>query len=97
MTALMLVKQNEMTYDASDPRCQLFVGSTGAAGGQAGELKIAFITVIDDSTQELKRYFGVFNWESREESIRRIMDVGGKWPDVFRSSAVPKGFELYDE
>lgn len=87
----MNVKQNGMTYDSEDPRCQLFIGTTAATGGTTNQLKIAFITVVDDSTQCLKRYFGVFDWEAREESIRNIMDVGGKWPDAFANKALPEG------
>lgn len=92
----MNIKQNDMTYDSEAPRCQLFIGGTAATGGLTTRLEIAFITVIDDSTQCLKRYFGVFDWATREDSIRNIMSVGGKWPDAFASKALPEGAELFD-
>lgn len=78
--SLILVKQNNMTYDSNDPRCQIVVGSTNATNG-LGRLEIAFITVVDDSSNMVKRYFGVFDWNCAEHCISCIMDTGGKWPD----------------
>jgi hypothetical protein len=46
-------------------------------------MQFAFITVIDDSTDTIKRYCGVFDINDFERSIREIMDIGGKWPHVF--------------
>ena len=79
----MIVKQNDMTYNDEDPRCQLFLGSTGATQGMASNLIVAFITVIDDRTQHQKRYFGVYSREAAAQSIREIMNKGGKWPHPF--------------
>lgn len=89
----ILVKQNNMTFDSKDPRCQLFISSTNATNGTE-ELKIAFITVVDDSSQLLKRYFGAWSWDDRESSIARIMELGGKWPEPFRNLVLPKPGQL---
>lgn len=84
----MRINQNGMTFDSHDQRCQLFLCCTAASNGM-GELKIAFVTVVDDSTQALKRYFGVWNSDDREGCIARIMDEGGKWPEPFMNIALP--------
>jgi len=89
----IVVNQNDMTNDSQDPRCQLFLGSTGATNGM-GELKIAFVTVVVDSIQMLKRYFGAWDWDDKEGSIVRIMDVGGKCPEPFVNLALPESGEL---
>jgi hypothetical protein len=85
----MVIKKNRMTYDDSNPRCQLFISNTSATHG-LGNIQVAFITVIDDSTQMLKRYFGVWNWDDQKQSIAHIMDIGGKWPDAFQKAALPE-------
>ena len=89
----MIVNQNGMTYDSADPRCQCFVGGSDATGGLASYINIAFITVVDDDTQSLKRYFGLYRRESEESSIREIMDRGGKWPEPFKDAFIPDTME----
>lgn len=79
----MVVKQNDMTYDESDKRCKVYTCQTHATRGYATCVQFAFITVIDDSTDTIKRYCGVFDINDFERSIREIMDIGGKWPHVF--------------
>jgi len=75
------IKQNGMTYDSEDSRCKLFVGTTSATNGN-GDLSIAFLTVVDDATNTLKQYFGVFNWDEKDACISQIMKHGGKWPVI---------------
>ena len=91
-----LVKHNRMTYDGNDPRCQLFIADTSATSCMAPSLLFAFISVVDDSTQMIKRYCGIFSWDREEECIREMMNVGGKWPMPFRDVALPKTAELYE-
>lgn len=81
---IMEVKQNRMTFNDTDPKCGLEITSTHATGGLCPNLNVAFITVVDDSSKHQKQYFGVFDFEDQEESIRNIMKVGGKWPAVIR-------------
>lgn len=81
---MMLIKKNNMTFDDSDPRCNFVVANTNATHG-FGKIDLAFITVVDDKSQNLKHYFGVWLWSDMEKSISDIMDVGGKWPDVLEN------------
>ena len=83
-----------MTYDDTDSRCQYFLAESNAL--QTATNLIAFVTVIDDNTQLLKRYFGSFSREQKSESIRNIIDIGGKWPLPFREVALPDEAVLFD-
>jgi hypothetical protein len=89
----MIVQQNNMTFDDSDERCQLILCESNA--NIVNYAVAAFITVVDDSTQACKRYWGMYDINHPEASIRRIMDVGGKWPIPFRNLPLRSG-ELYE-
>lgn len=79
----MKVQLNGMTYDDSDARCTVWIGVTQATMGFGPELKVAFVTCVDDSTRMIKRYWGVWSWDDQEQSISNIMNCGGKWPIPF--------------
>jgi len=80
----MKVQFNGMTYDDSDPRCTTWIASTQATMGLSSEVKTAFVTCVDDSTQIIKRYWGVWSTENQAQSMLDILQRGGKWPVPFR-------------
>jgi hypothetical protein len=72
----------DMVFDDADPRCAVFTcpGLKGTYG---------FVQCLDLAwpearlvVPEIKRYWGSWDVECPEESIRRIMVKGGKWPTL---------------
>ncbi|WP_417521916.1 hypothetical protein [Marinobacter sp.] len=72
--------ERNMVFDNSDPRCVVFTcyGLEGAFG---------FVQCLDLGwpesrllVPEIKRYWGPWNADNPEGSVRRIMAKGGKWP-----------------
>lgn len=82
----MIVKANGMTYSTEDEHSSLHLSITHATNGLAPEILIAYVTCVDDTTQQIKRYFGVFDWGDEAGSIERIMQKGGKWPAICRNT-----------
>ena len=75
--------RGNLVYDDESPLCQLIV--TSSQGFQ-----YAFMQCLDSDLSDyragkakrVKRYWGAFNHDTKEESIRDIMHYGGKWPDL---------------
>ncbi len=70
---MVRVEVNGMLYQDDHPDC-LFIQSSTVSGSYA------FIQAFDTSTNMAKRYWGPFNIEQPEASIKAIMQNGGKWP-----------------
>ena len=72
-----------LVYDSESPLCEFITTRTF---GQ----NYAFIQCIDASPEEhaqgknrgLKRYWGPFDWDTKEQDIEGIMETGGKWPTL---------------
>lgn len=71
-----------MVFDDADPRCRFYVSST--QGHQ-----FAFVQCLDLGFSEnrlsvpgIKRYWGLWDWDDEEGSIKQIMAQGGKWPEL---------------
>ena len=81
----MLITNNigTLVFDDQSPLCELVTASTFGS-------KYAFIQCIDASPEEhskgqnrgVKRYWGLFEWETKEQDILNIMETGGKWPEL---------------
>ena len=78
---------NNLVFDEGSPLCLLQVEQS------QGQL-FAFVQCVDASLEEhragknrgTKRYWGRFDWNAKEASIKAILHNGGKWPDL----VVPK-------
>lgn len=73
-------EMDNLVFDDSDPRCYLEVVRCHGAN-------VAFIQCLDIgwpdnrlSQPGLKRYFGFWDPDEPEASIRQILKDGGKWP-----------------
>lgn len=73
---------SNMVFDDDDPRCRVYVsrGQNGTYG---------FVQCLDIgnkglrlSTPGIKRYWGDWNVDNPERSIKSIMRTGGKWPEL---------------
>ncbi|TQV85222.1 hypothetical protein FKG94_03260 [Exilibacterium tricleocarpae] len=77
---------DNLVFDECSPDCHLQVEQS------QGQL-FAFVQCVDASLQEhrsgknrgTKRYWGKFDWSTKEESIRAILHYGGKWPTLPKS------------
>lgn len=74
----MKIQVNGMIYDEAIRDCQCQLATT------QNEL-FAFIQCLDlgmdgQETPIKKRYWGRYDHDDKEESIRAIMQNGGKWP-----------------
>jgi len=73
---------NNMLYDDSDARCYCVLS-------QAQGHYFAFVQALDlgaphcrYESPHTKRYWGFWNPDDPDESIRNILLVGGKWPSL---------------
>ncbi|EDK1561911.1 hypothetical protein [Enterobacter hormaechei] len=65
------VEVNGLVYDSSNPKCKCILSDS--------QRKLfAFIEVLDGDMT--KRYWGEYDHDAPEESIKEIMRWGGKWP-----------------
>lgn len=75
----MRIEVNTLVYDDTDDLCLCRLEKT------QGKL-YAFVQVIDtgvDRAQRFtKRYWGEYSHSSPEVSLRRILEMGGKWPQL---------------
>lgn len=90
----MRVSNNGLVYDSNDERCQMYIGTTGATLGHGLEIKLAFITVMEGDSKSVRRYFGAYDVQNPESSIRQIIERGGKWPYPFSEYGLPAGVFL---
>lgn len=74
---------NNLVFDDQSSDCRLIVSRTGGRN-------YAFVQCLDASAEEhakgknrgTRRYWGEFHYDDKENSIRQIMNSGGKWPDL---------------
>ena len=71
-----------LVYDTSDPLCSIEICSC------QGEL-FAFVAALDIGVSgcrhpqpQPKRYWGIFSYNNETDSIRNILNDGGKWPQL---------------
>lgn len=81
---ILRVEVNGMLYEDYHPDCKCITSQTDTG-------TYAFLQVLDQGTGMHKRYWGRFDVERPEASIKRIMTLGGKWPSL------PAPDELLDE
>ncbi|MCX8956983.1 hypothetical protein EHW66_09525 [Erwinia psidii] len=65
------VEINGLLYDSNNARCKCILSDSQSR-------LYAFIQVIDGPA--IKRYWGEYSHNHPEDSIRKIMEYGGKWP-----------------
>ncbi|WP_075881797.1 hypothetical protein [Vreelandella massiliensis] len=75
----MRVQVNQMIYDEADDLCKCVLSQS------QGKL-FAFIqcidTGMDGTARYTARYWGEFSHDAPEATIKRIMEWGGKWPQL---------------
>ena len=71
-----------MVFDDDDPRCRFYISGTSG-------VQFAFVQCLDLGWPDrrlsypgIKRYWGIWDWDDQEDSIQKIMNNGGKWPDL---------------
>ncbi|ELL8499417.1 hypothetical protein RX249_004195 [Salmonella enterica] len=67
----MQVEVNGLVYDSTNPKCKCILSNSQ-------NTLYAFIEVLDGDYT--KRYWGEYDHDAPEESIKEIMQWGGKWP-----------------
>lgn len=79
MTAILITTETNLRYDSNDAHCSI---TTSHAHGQP----YAFIQCLDigshGKSRRIKRYWGRYDPNNAEESIKKIMMNGGYWPDL---------------
>ena len=73
-----LETENGMFYEDYHPRCKCILGTLMYASNEG--VDVAYIQCIDVNIDEEKRYWGLFDVEDVEGSIRKILKFGHKWP-----------------
>lgn len=71
------VEVNGLVYDSSNPKCMCILSNSQ-------NTLYAFIQVLDGDMT--KRYWGLYDHDAQEDSIKEIMRWGGKWPDLPESN-----------
>lgn len=69
----IFIKVNNLVYDSENNDCKCILSDT------QGKL-YAFIQVLDGDKK--KYYWGSYDHDSPEKSIKAIMEYGGKWPSL---------------
>lgn len=69
------VEVNNMVFDSTNPACKLILSDS------QGKL-YGFVECIDASSGQAKRYWGEYSHDDARASIKRIMEWGGKWPEL---------------
>ncbi|EBH7464631.1 hypothetical protein F3H65_18420 [Klebsiella quasipneumoniae] len=69
----IIVQVNGMVYDSSNPNCKCILSNSQ-------NTLYAFIQVLDGDVT--KRYWGLYDHDAQEDSIKEIMRWGGKWPTL---------------
>ena len=77
---ISVTSDNNMFYEDYNPRCK-FVHGTLMYAPMAGQ-DVAYIQCIDLNTDEEKRYWGVFDFNDIEGSVKNIMKYGDRWPKL---------------
>ncbi|EAQ8948821.1 hypothetical protein ZP73_003604 [Salmonella enterica subsp. enterica] len=67
------VEVNGLVYDSTNPKCKCILNNSQ-------NTLYAFIVVLDGDYT--KRYWGKYDHDAQEASIKEIMLWGGKWPDL---------------
>lgn len=82
----MRVEVGNMVFDDTDGQCLCILAQS------EGKL-FAFLQVLDLGAAHArfersmtKRYWGEWDWDNVERSIRNIMEWGGKWPTLPQES-----------
>ncbi|HBN3195581.1 TPA: hypothetical protein L2F60_004826 [Escherichia coli O25b:H4-ST131] len=74
------VEVNGLVYDSSNPKCKCILSNS--------QRKLyAFLLVLDGDM--MRRYWGEYDHDAPEDSIKEIMQWGGKWPDLPASEDTP--------
>ncbi|WP_166267442.1 hypothetical protein [Marinobacter caseinilyticus] len=74
--------ERDMVFDNADPRCVVFTcHSLNHTYGFVQCLNLNW-PECGASVPEIKRYWGPWDVENPEDSVRRIMAQGGKWPTL---------------
>lgn len=77
--AKQVTADNNLTYHPDDPLCQCILSES------CGTL-YAFVQCLDTGMEGNDRwpvrYWGLYSHSDARGSIRRIMEHGGKWPDL---------------
>lgn len=69
----IIIQVNGMVYDSSNPNCKCILSNSQ-------NTLYAFIQVLDGDVT--KRYWGLYDHDAQEDSIKEIMLWGGKWPTL---------------
>lgn len=67
------VEVNSLVYDSSNPKCMCILADSQSK-------LFAFLQVLDGDMT--KRYWGEYDHDTPEKSIKEIMEWGGKWPHL---------------
>lgn len=65
-----------LVFDGTDPRCFIRLET-----GQHGK-PYAFVQCVDASTNETRRYWGIWSHDDQKKAMMDILEWGGKWPTL---------------